>query len=283
MRSLTLFAILLALSLIEGRARDTDTLAITDVYPTSDVLPENLLRFYIYFSKPMQREDALASIRLLDQDGKTIEGAFLANRFDLWSADGKRLTLLFDPGRVKTGLVANQTMGRALEAGHRYELQINNTLLAMDGTALPAACRKKFRVVEADLRAISVADWSLTLPASDSREALEVNLGRPHDHVSLAYRLRVRDKDNKVVKGAIELAKGESVWKFTPAKPWQPGDYRLVVDSHLEDVAGNRITGSFERPVDKSEKPKTFERPFTIREIEATPLPIQTQNVGNSE
>lgn len=86
---------------------------VEEVYPSSNILPENLLRFYIYFSEPMMTSDSLESVYLADSNGKKLKGVFFKNRFDLWSSDKTRLTLLFDPGRVKTGLVAHNKMGRA--------------------------------------------------------------------------------------------------------------------------------------------------------------------------
>jgi hypothetical protein len=42
------------------------------------------------------------------------------------------------------------------------------------------------------------------------------------------------------------LGQGESRWTFTPARPWRPGHYRLMVRSTLEDAAGNRPASRFE-------------------------------------
>src|SRR5215472_3675601 len=43
---------------------------VTQVFPSSGLLPENLLRFYICFSNPMQRGRALEEISLLDGGGQ---------------------------------------------------------------------------------------------------------------------------------------------------------------------------------------------------------------------
>ena len=48
------------------------------------------------------------------------------------------------------------------------------------------------------------------------------------------------------VNGRVDLAHHEREWRFTPATPWQPGEYRLVVDTALEDIAGNRIGQLFD-------------------------------------
>ncbi|MEO0931908.1 MAG: hypothetical protein AAFY14_14880, partial [Pseudomonadota bacterium] len=82
------------------------TTVVDEIYPSGDVVPENLLRMYLYFSGPMAEADILPHIRLRHEDATAVDGVFLSNRFDLWSPDRTRLTLLLDPGRVKTGLNA---------------------------------------------------------------------------------------------------------------------------------------------------------------------------------
>ena len=43
------------------------------------------------------------------------------------------------------------------------------------------------------------------------------------------------------IDGRIDIEKAEQNWRFTPAKPWPAEKLRLVVDSTLEDVAGNNF------------------------------------------
>ena len=45
---------------------------VSEVYPTANELPDNLLRFYVYFSKPMRREGILTLIILVDHTGATV-------------------------------------------------------------------------------------------------------------------------------------------------------------------------------------------------------------------
>ncbi len=226
-----------------------DQARVTEVYPTANVLPENLLRFYIYFSKPMQSEGALSSIRLVDDTGERVHGAFLETKVELWSPDRRRLTLLFDPGRVKTGLVAHRTWGRALLPQKNYELIIESNILDLDGCQLQMPHHKKFQATAADLDAPNVQKWQLKPPKSQTKSPLSVMLNGIHDHVSLAYRLRVKDDQDDVVLGRIELTNMEEEWVFVPDAPWKSQDYRLIIDPILEDIAGNRITGTFEQPL----------------------------------
>lgn len=154
-------------------------------------LPDNLLRFYVYFSAPMGPEAILPSIALLDARGPPIDGVFLDNRYELWSPDRTRLTLLLDPGRVKTGQTANRAMGRALEAGASYRLRIARTARDARGCALSGPNAAAFDATAADLSPPAPADWELSTPVIGTRAPLTLTLDGPVDHLSLAYRLRV--------------------------------------------------------------------------------------------
>ena len=92
---------------------------VSGVHPGTSEIPENLLRFYVHFTAPMSRGDVLRWVRLEDATGESIEHAFLALGEELWDRDATRLTLLLDPGRIKSGLRPRAELGRALARGTR--------------------------------------------------------------------------------------------------------------------------------------------------------------------
>lgn len=231
---------------------------VSDVYPTADILPENLLRFYIYFDTAMSRDNALSSIYLLDPKGQQINGAFLTNKVDLWSPDAKRLTVLFDPGRVKTGLVAHNQMGRALKRGEEYTLVIDKSIQSLMGCNLTRTHFKKFSVTDEDFESPNLDKWRVVAPKQGTRNWLSVALNGSHDHVSLAYRIRVINKAGHIVKGRIALGEHERQWRFKPQTDWEKSEYRILVNPNLEDIAGNRLTGSFEEPITGQIVPEFF-------------------------
>lgn len=225
---------------------------VSEVYPTANELPDNLLRFYVYFSKPMRRDGILTSIKLVDQTGETVVGTFIENKYDLWSPDGQRLTLLLDPGRVKTGLAAHETLGRALSPGQRYSLTINNTALDTDGCQLSNTYEKSFVAVNSDLASPDIQKWHVIKPAIGTRDALIIDLNGPHDHVSLAYRIRVKGMAGDMIRGSVVVADNEQEWIFTPQDSWQDQRYVIAINTTLEDIAGNRLTGLFDQPLEDS-------------------------------
>ncbi len=103
----------------------TPVTKITNVYPTTDQLPENHLKFYLHFSAPMGRGEAYRHVHLLDAEGHELTAVFLELGEELWDREMRRFTLLFDPGRVKRGLTPREELGPVLEAGHDYTLVID--------------------------------------------------------------------------------------------------------------------------------------------------------------
>ena len=90
---------------------------VARVYPSGDVVPENLLRMYVEFSAPMGRKSGVEYISLLDHAGKEIPGAVLPLDYEFWSPDHTRFTVFFDPGRVKKGILPNRADGPAARSG----------------------------------------------------------------------------------------------------------------------------------------------------------------------
>jgi len=235
-------------STIAGACETEPPVQVSEIYPTADSIPSNILRFYIYFDTPMQTETVFPEIKLTDDGGNDIDGVFLENRYDLWSRDGRRLTLLLNPGRVKTGIKANEQFGSALEKDRLYKLTVGAGALSADGCAMTAPFSKPFVATTPDTVSPSPMRWEFQTPVSGSRDQLQVQLDGIHDHMSLAYRVRVQTLSGDQIAGRINVSAGETEWHFTPSTPWQNAEYSLVVDPLLEDVAGNRVNGLFDAP-----------------------------------
>ena len=57
-------------------ARKQRATLLTEVYPTSDALPENLLKLYLHFSAPMSRGESYRHIRLVHESGRLVDLPF---------------------------------------------------------------------------------------------------------------------------------------------------------------------------------------------------------------
>src|ERR1700761_3615995 len=98
---------------------------LVNIYPLADTLPENQLKLYLEFSKPMHRGQSLDCVKLIDSRGDTMKNVFLDLQPELWDTTGKIITLWLDPGRIKRGLVLNQKLGNPLKRAEVYKLSVS--------------------------------------------------------------------------------------------------------------------------------------------------------------
>jgi hypothetical protein len=236
--------------------------SLTRVYPTRDVLPENQLKFYLHFSGPMSKGEIYRRVSLYEGSRK-VELPFLELGEELWDRENRRVTLLFDPGRIKNGLVPREEEGPALEKGKTYTLVVDGAWPDAWGRPLTKAFRKTFRVAEPDLSQPDPKAWSWRMPKAGTVEPLELTFPEPLDAGLLARVLGVEG-----VEGDVHLDREETVWRFTPKAPWKAGAHALVVDTILEDLAGNSLERKFEvdivRPTQPRLETKTLRLPFKV-------------------
>lgn len=235
------------------------------IAPSADVLPENLLKFYLHFSAPMARGEAYSRLRLLDGGGTPVELPFLEIDEELWDPGGMRLTVLFDPGRIKRGLKPREEVGPALEEGKRYTLVVDPGWPDATGRPLAEGRRKAFRVAPPDDVQPDPKRWKLTPPPAGSRDPLVVMFDEPMDDAMLRRVLGVT-RGGTAVPGRIEVSGKETRWTFTPEAPWTAAAHALEVHTTLEDLAGNSIEAPFEvdlfDKVDRRIPSKTLRLPF---------------------
>jgi hypothetical protein len=236
-----------AVTAVVGRpavARSPSTV-VTQVYPSSDVLPANQLRMYLHFSAPMDWRSGYDYVKLVDERGQEVVDAFLPLDADFWNDDRTRYTVFFDPGRVKRGILPNRQMGRALEAGRRYTLVVKREWRDGHGLPLKEEYRRDFRAGPAIERALSMTEWRIAAPEAGTRDPLTVTFPNPLDRGLLARALGAA-RNGRVVEGQATIEDAETRWSFAPRDPWAPGDHDLVALSFLEDLAGNRVGRAFE-------------------------------------
>jgi hypothetical protein len=232
-------------------APPVSTTRVAHVYPSTNLLPENQLKFYIYFSAPVQKGEAWSRIHLLNQEGRAVELPFLEIDQELWDRDNTRLTVLFDPGRIKRGLLPLKEMGPAIEAGKSYTLAIDREWPDAQGAPLAEPFRKAFRVGPPDREPIDTAKWRIGAPRAGTREPLTIAFGESLDYALLQHGIALRN-----VAGTAEVGRDETEWRFTPGQPWTDREYQVTVETALEDLAGNRVGRAFDvdvfQPVTRS-------------------------------
>ena len=127
----------------------------------------------------------------------------------LWSPDGRRLTVLFDPGRVKRGVADDEAGAAPLREGHRYRIDVGSR-------------HHRFVAGPANRSPIDAAAWKVAPPTRRDGE-LTVVFDRVMDDALLAHELRVRRRDGRWVPGTSRLERDGSVWRFRPANGWSTG------------------------------------------------------------
>ncbi len=66
------------------------------------------------------------------------------------------------------------------------------------------------------------------------------------DHALAQRMIRVVVPPGELVAGEAALEDQERRWLFTPAQPWKAGPHTVLVQTTIEDLAGNNIGKAFE-------------------------------------
>ena len=255
----------------DGPRQDrTPSTLVERVYPSADVLPSNLLRLYIYFSAPMSRGESARYIHVLDENGKVLQGSqavFLPGE-ELWDPNYKRLTMTFDPGRIKRGLTSNTNIGPPIADGKHYTLVIDRDWPNAHGAPLVEGFRKSFRGGPAQRNPPDPKEWRLIAPKTGTLNALVADFPTMMNYPLLQRMLQVRGPHGNLT-GTVSIDRQETQWRFTPHVQWKTGDYHLVVDTAIEDLAGNHVGQPFDidtfEHVTEHITSKTISLPFAVR------------------
>jgi hypothetical protein len=236
---------------------------VTAVYPSGDVLPENQLRFYLHFSAPVRQGEVYSRVKLLGPDGKHDQRAFLEIGEELWDTTGTRLTLLFDPGRQKRGLLPREEFGPVLVSGKKYTLVIDKNWPDADGRPLAADFKKQFTAGAMIEERLDAKTWKVAAPKAGTRDPLVLRFPHALDRALLEWTIDVKNAAGKAIGGEVTVADQERRWDLVPDAAWQAGEYTLVIDTRLEDSAGNNLARPFE--VDVFDKVDRTAEPEHVR------------------
>jgi hypothetical protein len=239
---------------------------VASVYPTANAVPANLLRMYIEFSGPMGSRGGQEYITIKDARDQEIPDALLPLDTALWNPEHTRFTVLFDPGRVKRGILPNRRMGRPLTPGETFTLIVHAGWPDAHGVPTASTFQREYRVGPAIERGLDPRAWNVSTPPAGSREPLTVEFPWPLDRALLQRALTLARRDAPIA-GDVTVPSGERRWFFTPRGVWQAGDYALVAQPELEDVAGNRVGHAFETGASDADdaRARPARIPFTIR------------------
>jgi len=247
--------------------------ALVAIYPEKDTVPENLLKIYLRFSKPMRTGQSLEHVYLLDEHKDTMRNVFLALQPELWDTTGTVLTLWLDPGRIKRGLVLNQKLGNPLKKSEHYTLIVSDRWKDTRGLQLVKTYTKQFYAGSRDEQILDINKWILTVPKAGTPEPLIIKTNAALDHYLLQESIEILDGVGAPVKGNISVSEKDQLWNFTPAEVWKAQNYKLHVNARLEDLAGNNLNRVFDRDItkDKQTNKAYFDRMFVVKDQNISP------------
>ncbi len=216
---------------------------VVELQPAEKQLPENLLRFYLQFSRPIRGHDLHRSIRLVDAvTGSEVPDAFVEIPSGLWDPSGQRLTLLLHPGRIKRGVGPHQVQGPPLREGQWYRLEVGPGLVDRSGRPV-ATFEHRFQAGPALRRKLVPQQWTIVVPRN-AGDAVTIRPTVPVDSALIRRSLEIAGPQGAVA-GSLEVQTSSQI-RFRPAAGWLPGRYEIRIDPGLEDVAGNRIDRVFD-------------------------------------
>jgi hypothetical protein len=228
------------------------------ISPQAKVLPANTLRFYLHFPRPGEAHFDRDHLWLLNEEEQVVPDPFLVLPQELWSADGRRLTVLMEPGRIKRGLGADPSHEPAVVAGRTYSLVV---------TALGQTARHTFRVSDPVLEAADENRWRLVPPTAGSLDPAVVHFDRVMDAVLCEDEIGVLAPSGEVVQTRVSLAPGGTAARLIPSRPWCAGEHWLVLSERLEDVCGNRLGEALDHDLGAGGPPRAGMINFTTRSV----------------
>ncbi len=230
---------------VPAPARAASSTHLVAISPSTAQVPANQLRWYLEFSAPMREGESAAHARLVDAAGRGVDGAFLRVEEELWDPARRRLTLLFDMGRVKRGIRLHEEAGSPIVAGREYAIVVDPAWRDARGAPLRRGGTHRFRATAPDYRSPDPEAWLIDAPPADTRAALDVTLDGAVDRAMGEHLIGVW-RNGERLDGTAALGRDDARWTFTPAMPWSGGTYELHVRAALEDPAGNSVGRAFE-------------------------------------
>lgn len=231
-----------------------------DLSPSSVAIPANTLKLYLDFSEPMEQGVFLKHLTLQKRNGDEVVGAF--RETELWSPDGKRLTVMLHPGRQKTGVNLNIDEGPVLIVGEHYRLVVSSQWRSTSGVSLGKEGVFTLDPIAADHEQPDPARWQVHAPKAGTLDPLLVITDELFEPQIFQRALQVPGIAGQAEAKVIDLKRIE--WRFTPEKPWNPGEHQITIDPELEDMAGNTTQKPFEVDL-SSAKPRARASSITFR------------------
>ncbi len=237
---------------------DYKHLKVISVYPSSKLVPANILKWYVRFSKPVNEASIYDHLHFITKKGDTLSNATLFLKNPLISEQGKLLTIWVEPGRQKRELKPNQKLGTVFVPEKEYTLAISKTIKDQSGIPMNKSFQNTFMISEADRTKPNIKKWKLLPPKKNTRFHLEIQTNEILDYGSATHSFSILNNRNSRIEGQWELKNQDSSLVFSPNQSWESGTYKIIINPQLEDTAGNNLERLFDQEIHlKSTKKNT--------------------------
>ncbi|MDX1470981.1 MAG: Ig-like domain-containing protein [Flavobacteriaceae bacterium] len=227
---------------------------ILHIYPTTDTIPQNLLKIYIEFSEPMQNIGSTNEfIEVWNLSTQKQVPIFLKLENELWNQDRSMLTLWLDPGRIKKDLIPNREMGMPLEAENLYEIRVSQKWQSAKGNELPEDYFKRLYVIKEDKSKPIPKQWKLHLPDIGSHDILKIDFNEVMDSQLALETISIFNDKQQELRGDFQLQSNETGITFEPLQNWDKGTYMIKIEARLEDLAGNNLNRLFDTDLSQTD------------------------------
>ena len=207
-----------------------------------------------------------AKVDLLDQNGKPVDRAILKEIPELWNHDFTQLTIWIEPGRIKRGLGPNIELGPVFQLGEKYSLRISEHFRDENGIEMDQQYVKSFVVGEADRSKLNIDD--VLVNYGPDVDQVRLKFAEPIDISSSISNLIITDVNHDVISGFWQLSEGDMELIFTPHSVFKAGHYQVVLNSVIEDLAGNNFNRNFDQKLREKREKETAEQFSLVFKVE---------------
>jgi hypothetical protein len=165
----------------------------------------------------------------------------------LWNETRDLLTLWLDPGRIKRDLGPHQWLGSPLKKNQTYQMHISSAWKDQNEKQLIHSFEKNLIATDADRKKPNPVNWDINAPRAGSEEPLIIDFVEPIDYALANECLKVIG--DREISGQVLLENNERIWCLIPDNHWAPGQYKIKIESRLEDLAGNNLNRLFDEEI----------------------------------
>ncbi len=241
-----------------------ESLSVTEIYPSAPILPSNLLKLYIRFSRPINTTFVYDHIRFINVVGDTLPRTILPLENPLISDDRTLLTLWIEPGRQKRGLGPNKQLGPVFNK-ETYRLIVTKDIKDNNGVSMQEDFIHSFSIGNTDRIKPTIDDWKIDIPEINSISKLLIECSESIDYGSIQDNIHIIDNSMQEIKGTWQLLEEETILSFQPREPWKKGNYQILCNPEIEDLAGNNLSRLFDKEIKNSSNEESINQKYSLR------------------